>query len=68
MAIGQNNGVFNRATVEAALAVDPFGGAYSARLKEPFAHQQSAASWTGRHRQLMSALGAGAVSAAAQIW
>jgi hypothetical protein len=44
VSVGTDNGVFKRATVEAAFAVDPFGGTHAVRFKKALFYQQSAAS------------------------
>lgn len=51
LSIGQDDGVFKRAAVEAALAVYPFSGTHAVRFEEALLHQPSAASCAGRHHE-----------------
>lgn len=52
LSIGTDDVVFDRATVQTAFTIDPFGRAHAVGFKNSFPHKQSAASHAGDHHRL----------------
>lgn len=52
--IGADQGVFERAAVDAAITFDVFSGTHAVRLEEAFPYKQPAASYAQRRRHRLS--------------
>jgi hypothetical protein len=51
LSIGADDVVFNRATVQTAFTINPFGRAHAVGFKNAFPHEQSTASYAGDHHR-----------------